>query len=217
MQIDPDQASALELYTWMVGLITPRPIAWVSTQAADGRDNLAPYSFFNGVGSKPPTVVFCPANGRNGRPKDTLANIRDNGQFVVNLVTEPLAGSMNQTSAEYDPGVDEFEQVGLEKRPSVRVRPPRVAEAAGAFECELLQAIQLGTGPGGANLVIGRIVWIHVDDRCVDDQGRLRGHSPATIGRIGGPAYVRTDDRFEMPRPPRPDTRDQPPSPRPTG
>lgn len=201
MQIDPAAKRTRELYSLLVGLITPRPIAWVSTVSSSGVTNLAPYSFFNGVGARPPLVVFCPANRRDGSPKDTLANIQQNGQFVVNVVTDELAEVMNQTSAEYEPNVDEFEMTATAKAESIRVKPPRVAAAAAAFECELHQATQFGSGPGGANLVVGRIVWMHVADALFDEQGTFRGSQLCTIGRLGGTDYVRTSDRFELQRP----------------
>jgi flavin reductase (DIM6/NTAB) family NADH-FMN oxidoreductase RutF len=201
MQLNPAELSTRDLYSWMVRLITPRPIAWVSTLSADGVANLAPFSFFNGVGANPPTIMFCPANQRDGTAKDTLANIRRNGQFVVNLVTESVAESMNLTSAEVEPDVDEFEMAAVDQLDSTCVSPPRVAASAAAFECELLQAIGLGTGPGGANLVIGRILNVHVDDELLDEQGHFDAARLKTIGRMGGDQYVRTSDRFSLPRP----------------
>lgn len=201
MQLNAAELSTRDLYSWMVRLITPRPIAWVSTLSADGVANLAPFSFFNGVGANPPTIMFCPANKRDGTPKDTLANIRRNGQFVVNLVTEAVAQSMNLTSAEVEPDVDEFEMAAIDKRDSTCVSPPRVAASAAAFECELYQAIGLGTGPGGANLVIGRILNVHVADELLDQQGNFDAARLKTIGRMGGDQYVRTSDRFSLPRP----------------
>ena len=204
MQLELSELSTRELYGWMVGLITPRPIAWVSTLSPAGVANLAPYSFFNGVSANPPTIVFCPANRRDGTPKDTLVNIQLTGQFVVNLVTDSLAQTMNQTSAEYEPDVDEFEMSQADKAPSTRVKPPRVAASAASLECELHHAVQLGVGPGGGNLVVGRIVHIHLDDELVDDQGKLVPQRLQTIGRLGGSGYLRTTDRFEMFRPPRP-------------
>lgn len=204
MLLDPEKMRFRDIYGWMVGLITPRPIAWVSTIAADGVTNLAPFSFFNGVGANPPLIMFCPANNREGQPKDTLRNIQSNGQFVVNLVTDDLAEAMNLTAAEYRPDVDEFEVADIETAASVRVKPPRVARSAASMECVLHQALQLGCGPGGANLVIGRIVCIHVQEELVDDDGQLIPDRLPTVGRLGGSGYVRTTDRFEMPRPPRP-------------
>lgn len=201
MQINPADLSTRELYAWMIRLITPRPIAWVSTVSASGVTNLAPFSFFNGVGANPPTVVFCPANNRFGEPKDTLVNLRQTGQFVVNLVTESDAESMNLTSSELDPEVDEFEFASIEKASCLQVSPPRVANASAALECELVEAITLGTGPGGANLVIGRIVWLHLADRLFDQQGEFLSAQLDTIGRMGGQDYVRTRDRFTLSRP----------------
>ena len=201
MQINPSDLSTRELYAWMIRLITPRPIAWVSTISAAGVTNLAPFSFFNGVGANPPTVLFCPANNRFGQPKDTLVNVRQTGQFVVNLVTESDAESMNLTSSEVDPEVDEFEFASIPKASCQHVSPPRVANASAALECELVEAITLGTGPGGANLVIGRIVWFHLADRLLDEQGEFRPEQLDTIGRMGGQDYVRTRDRFTLTRP----------------
>ncbi len=201
MQLDPNEQSVREIYAWMVRLITPRPIAWVSTLSDDGVANLAPFSFFNGVGANPPTLLFCPANRRDGTPKDTLVNIQRTGQFVVNIVTDPDAEAMNTTSGEWDPSEDEFEIADLDKADSLCVKPPRVAVCKAAMECTLLEAIQLGTGPGGANVVIGRIVQIHVSDEMIGEDGQLDAQRMATIGRMGDADYVRTGDRFSMPRP----------------
>ena len=207
MQIDPTAMRTRDVYAWMTDLIIPRPIAWVSSLSSDGIANLAPFSYFNGVGSRPPSVVFCPANRRDGSRKDTLANIEATGQFVVNLVTPDVATAMNQSSAEYESDVDEFEMSDLHKAASARVAPPRVAEAVAALECELLQTIHLGTGPGGANLVIGRVVSMFVRDDLLGDDGRLRREAYQLVGRLGGSQYVQTEDRFEMPRPGQPPTR----------
>jgi flavin reductase (DIM6/NTAB) family NADH-FMN oxidoreductase RutF len=188
----------------MVGLITPRPIAWVSTISATGVANLAPFSFFNGVGANPPLIMFCPANGRSGKPKDTLANIQATGDFVVNLVTEEVAEAMNLTAAEYAADIDEFQLAQIDKEASTHVTPPRVAGSAAAMECRLHTSMQLGSGPGGANLVIGRIICIHVRDDLLDSDGKLIEDRLLTIGRLGGSSYVHTTDRFQLPRPPRP-------------
>lgn len=204
MQISPSDLSTRDLYTWMVRLITPRPIAWVSTMSADGVMNLAPFSFFSGLGANPPMLLFCPANNRLGQPKDTLANVLSTGQFVVNVVTESDAEAMNMTSCELDAGVDEFDFALIDKASCHVVSPPRVANAAAAIECELHEAIALGTGPGGANLVIGRIVWMHLADRLFDAQGEFDPMRLDTIGRMGGDDYVRTHDRFTLARPMRP-------------
>jgi len=206
MQLDPEQLSVRELYGWMVQLITPRPIAWVSSLSGDGVANLAPYSFFNGVGANPPLVMFCPANNRLGEAKDTLCNVRKSGEFVVNIVTEAMGEQMNQTAAEYRPETDEFVAAGVGKTISSQVQPPRVSGCKASLECRLHQVLEMGQGPGGANLVIGRIVWLHVAAELFDANGDFMAERLDTIGRLGGNAYSRTRDRFVLERPPRPES-----------
>jgi len=193
----PDSVSVRRLYEAMTAMITPRPIAWVSTLDSSGVCNLAPYSFFNGVGANPPALMFCPANRADGTAKDTLANIRVNGQFVVNVVTEEFADVMKKTSLEVAADEDEFTLTGTQKADSVVVKPPRVRDVAAAMECELLASMQLGVGPGGANLVVGRIVSIYLDDQTLDADGRVDPNQIHTIGRMGGPQYTKSRDRFE--------------------
>lgn len=200
MQIDPTESSVREIYTLMVQLITPRPIAWVSSVSEAGVTNLAPYSFFNGVGANPPTVVFCPANQRDGSPKDSLRNVLETNEFVVNVVSSDDAAVMNQSSANYDSEVSEFEAIGIETLESEKVTPPRIASSRAQFECRLLQHIELGTGPSGANVVIGEIVLLHVADSIISD-GIVDPAKLDNIGRLGGKAYTKTTDRFELDRP----------------
>ena len=200
MQIDPTESSVREIYTLMVQLITPRPIAWVSSVSEAGVTNLAPYSFFNGVGANPPTVVFCPANQRDGSPKDSLRNVLETNEFVVNVVSSDDAAVMNQSSANYDSEVSEFEVIGIETLESEKVTPPRIASSRAQFECRLLQHIELGTGPSGANVVIGEIVLLHVADSIISD-GIVDPAKLDNIGRLGGKAYTKTTDRFELDRP----------------
>lgn len=192
MEFDVADLSVQETYLRMVQLITPRPIAWVSTLSTDGIANLAPFSFFSGVGANPPTVCFAPALDGHGKAKDTLANIRDTGEFVVNVVTEVVAEQMHRSADSVAHDVDEFELVHLDKANSVKVSPPRVKQAMAAMECTLHSAIQLGTGPGGANLVIGNVVYIHVDD-AVADQSAV-----ATVGRVGRREYTQVKDTFRL-------------------
>src|SRR5277367_4874008 len=124
MEIAPEGMPLRDRYGLMIASILPRPIAWVSTQGKDGSLNLAPFSFFTGITAKPMTVCFSPVNNRDGKKKDTLINIEQLRQLVVNIVTEEVAGIMNQTSADYPYGVSEFEKVGLTPLPSVKVKPP---------------------------------------------------------------------------------------------
>jgi len=192
MQFDVDQMSLKDTYLRLVQLISPRPIAWVSTLSTDGIANLAPFSFFTGVGANPPTVCFAPANGKSGQPKDTLANVQRTGEFVVNIVTEPVAAAMHQTSDELAPDVNEFEVVGLDPAASTKVKPPRVKSSVAALECVLHSAIQLGHGPGGANLVIGRVVHFHLDDAILDQA------SIETVARVGRREYTVVKDTFRF-------------------
>lgn len=192
MEFDLAQLSVQEIYLRMVQLITPRPIAWVSTLSVDGVPNLAPYSFFSGVGANPPTVCFAPANRGNGQPKDTLENVRRTGQFVVNIVTEPVAQAMHRSADDLAADIDEFEFVGIDKLASVKVKPPRVKDAVAAIECTLHSAIGIGTGPGGANLVIGNVIYIHLDDDLVDQK------VIPTIGRVGRQDYTKITQTFRL-------------------
>ncbi|SMP77059.1 NADH-FMN oxidoreductase RutF, flavin reductase (DIM6/NTAB) family [Neorhodopirellula lusitana] len=197
MNIQPDQVSVRQFYEAMVATITPRPIAWVSTIDAEGTCNLAPYSFFNGVGANPPTLMFCPANKGDGTAKDTLANIRANGEFVVNVVTEAFFDAMKLSASDVAADEDEFTLTGTQKAPSDFVKPPRVRDVVAAMECELLTSMQLGVGPGGANLVVGKIVSIYVADSALDESGSLNADQIRPIGRMGGPRYTKTNDQIE--------------------
>lgn len=201
MEVPVDGLRASVVYQHLIRIIVPRPIAWVSTVSASGTTNLAPFSFFTGVGSRPPCLLFCPANRRDGSPKDTLRNIREVGDFVVNIVSESLAESMNATSAELPEDESEFDVFGIAAAASVVVRPPRVAEAPVSLECQVMQVLALDDGPGAANIVIGRIVHMHIADRVLDPAGFVDPGLLDAVGRLGGSAYCRTRNAFEMPRP----------------
>lgn len=201
MLIDPEKVSTNELYGYMTRLIVPRPIAWVSTRSTRGVDNLAPFSYFNAVGTCPPTLVFCPANKADGSKKDTLLNIESTGQFVVNLVSMELVQAMNQSSAEYLPEESEFEACGLTACEAERIQVARVQQARAAFECQLHSVVILGSGPGAANMVIGRVIAIHVQDECLDSQGWPVADKLDAVGRLGGTSYATVREPFDIPRP----------------
>jgi flavin reductase (DIM6/NTAB) family NADH-FMN oxidoreductase RutF len=201
MEIDPAALNTRTMYEWMIHTILPRPIAWVSTISADGVTNLAPFSFFQGVCAKPPTLMFCPVNNRDGTPKDTLRNIEATGQFVVNLVSFAQAELMNATSASLPFGESEFALFGVGETPSVNIRPPRVTGAPAAFECELDRIVRISEGPAGGNAVFGRIVRLHVEDSVLGDNGRPDLAKLDLVGRAGGEWYVRTSDLFALSRP----------------
>jgi flavin reductase (DIM6/NTAB) family NADH-FMN oxidoreductase RutF len=206
MFIDCKTSNLLELYKVLSGSIIPRPIAWVSTKDSNGLHNLAPFSFFNLFGVDPPTIAFAPGykniigNSDVGtrEPKDTLRNIIDTKEFVVNLVSHQLAGKMNQTSGEYPHGTSEFDEVGLTAVPSKFVSAPSVAESPVSMECKLVQIVQHGNN----NIVIGEIVGINVQDGVLDERGHINGSKLQAIGRMAGDWYTNTiDGNFEIARP----------------
>jgi flavin reductase (DIM6/NTAB) family NADH-FMN oxidoreductase RutF len=201
MHLDFTALSARDAYAWMVTTILPRPIAWVSTISADGKTNLAPFSFFQGVCANPPTLMFVPVNARNGAKKDTTRNIEAVPEFVVNLVPFALAEAMNATAAMLPHGESEFAAFGIASSLSERVRPPRVAAAPVAFECALDRMVLIGEGPLAANVMFGRILVAHVCDEVLGADGRPDPAKLDLIGRLGGDAYTRTRDVFQMARP----------------
>ena len=206
MIVSPSDISHSELYGILLNSVAPRPIAWVSTVSATGQLNLAPFSFFNVACVDPPLLMFAPGlrkssvDGNRAEAKDTLRNIRETKEFVVNIVTYELAEAMNITSGEYDASVNEFELAQLTPQPSTIVRPPRVAEAPVSFECRLHQILDFSPAPTSGSLVIGEILSIHMDDAHIKD-GKLDRNSLDLIGRMGGMQYARTTQRFNMIRP----------------
>jgi flavin reductase (DIM6/NTAB) family NADH-FMN oxidoreductase RutF len=201
MILDFSQLRPREAYGWMISTILPRPIAWVSTISADGKTNLAPFSFFQGVTANPPTLMFVPVNTRDGTKKDTVRNIEAVPEFVVNLVSFALAEQMNSSAAQLPYGESEFEKFGIAPAASQRVRPPRVAAAPVAYECTLERILTLGDGPLAANVIFGRIQLVHVSDAVLGADGRPDAGKLDLIGRMGGSSYTRTQDRFALERP----------------
>ena len=201
MLIDIEKTAAREVYKLLIGCITPRPIAWVSTISPRGIPNLAPFSFFNGIGANPPSLLFCPVNHRDGSKKDTLLNIEATPEFVVNIVPFSLARPMNDTSAELPYEVNEFETAGVDAVPARKVKPPRVKDSPVFLECVLHTIVKVGEGALGANVVIGRIVCMEIADAVLAPDGQIDPRKLDTIGRMGGSNYARTTDLFELPRP----------------
>ena len=195
------RADVVAVYRALVGVVTPRPIAWVTTVDGEGRVNLAPFSFFNAFGANPPVVVFSPTLRRDGSKKDTLRNLDAVGEFVVNAAVEELAEKVNATSRELPPGESEADYAGLTLEPSAKVRPPRVAESPVHLECKVRQIMPIGDGPIAANLVIGEVLLIHIADSVLDDRGAVDPRKLRTIARLGGDYYCRSTDLFEMERP----------------
>ncbi len=199
MEFDLTGEHSRYAYKLLAGLVTPRPIAWVTTQDEDGRINAAPFSFFNVFGTRPPILGFAPGDKAPGIPKDTARNIRRTGEFVVNLVDEACAEAMNQTSTEVEFGVSEIELAGLHTVPSTTITPPRIAEAPVSLECREWSTLEIGEN----RLVIGLIDRIHTKEGVLDPETLLvnpENFSP--IGRMEVPSgYCHTTERFQMPRP----------------
>jgi flavin reductase (DIM6/NTAB) family NADH-FMN oxidoreductase RutF len=210
MDVIPSQLAHRELYNILISAVVPRPIAWVSSLSASGQPNLAPFSFFNAVCAKPPLLAFAPgmrspkksgATGEvAGEPKDTLRNIRETREFVINVVSYELGEAMNLTSGDYEASINEFDVAKVASAPSKVVRPRRVAESPVSFECKLYQILDFNPAPEGGSLVIGEIVSIHINEQHIRE-GRLDRNSLDLIGRMGGMQYTRTTERFEMARP----------------
>ncbi len=201
LSINPADHQVQEIYKLMVGLIVPRPVALVSTVDQDGVRNVAPFSFFSGVGSNPPTVLFCPALRSSGdQRKDTLRNVEQTGEFVINIVSDSIAVAANATAADVGPEVDEFLLAGLTAIPSEVVRAPRVAESPAQFECKLLQIVFTGQGQGAGVVVLGQIVRMHVAAH-LEHNFRIDPAGLDAVGRMAGNTWVHTRERFDLERP----------------
>ncbi len=202
MELNPTTVPWRTINKLMTGSILPRPIGWISTRNQNGLPNLAPYSFFNMVCANPPIVVFAPMiRSTDGRPKDTLNNIKENGEFVVNFVTEELAEAMNRSSQETNPDVNEFELAGVTTTESTAIKAPRVAESPIHFECKARDIIEINDQPGGGYLVTGILVHLHVDESVLLGTDKIDLEAFKPIGRLAGGAYVRMTDIFHMDRP----------------
>ena len=203
MRLDFTSLKPRDAYAWMTAAIQPRPIAWVSTISAEGRTNLAPFSFFQGVTSAPPTLLVVPVNTRDGGKKDTVRNIEQVPEFVVNVVSFVLAEKMNATAALLPYGESEFTAFGIEATSSELVRPPRVALSPVSFECKLHQVVPVGEGPFAAHVIFGRILVVHADDAVLDAKGLPDPVKLDLVGRMGGELYSRTRETFSVKRPDR--------------
>jgi flavin reductase (DIM6/NTAB) family NADH-FMN oxidoreductase RutF len=202
---DPATLSPQENYKLLAGAVLPRPIAFVSSVDSDGVRNLAPYSFFTVASANPPVVCFAPATREPGNGlgahKDTLANIRLTGEFVVNIVSEDFVDQMNQTAAQVPPSVDEFTLAGLTPLASDMVQAPRVAESRVQMECRLVQIVEVSRLPMGGSLVLGEVVRFHVAVEVLAGELRIDPDKLRAVGRMAGSDYVRTTDRFALERP----------------
>ncbi len=200
MIIDPGTTAPLDVYKLMIGSITPRPIAFVSTTSADGVNNLAPFSFFTGISANPPVIGFSPMINLEGRRRDSRNNIEARGEFVVNVVSEAFVEKMNLTAVDVPPETDEFQLSGLTPAASEVVSVPRVKEARVSMECTLVQIVDISQEILGGAFVIGRVVRFHVEDALFENF-RIDPDKLAPVGRMGGNTYTRTTDRFDLDRP----------------
>ncbi len=199
MELDLEKEYADRAYPILSNLVTPRPIALVTTLSKDGKINAAPFSFFNVLGANPPLVAFTPGDREDGTPKDTARNVRSTHEFVVNLVDEAIAEGMNQCAAGIPYGENELIRAGLTAAPSSVVKPPRIAEAPASLECVEWGTLQIG----GNRVVLGIVKRIHIRDEFFDaTKRRVLGEKLFLIGRMASPNwYCKTRDRFELVRP----------------
>jgi flavin reductase (DIM6/NTAB) family NADH-FMN oxidoreductase RutF len=204
MVITPGEISTKQLHAYLLGSVAPRPICFASTIDKDGNANLAPFSFFNVFGAKPPVCIFSPARRvRDNTVKHTLENIRETREVVINVVSYDMVQQMNLASCEYPKGVNEFEKSGFTPVKSELIKPFRVKEAPVSLECKLLQVIETGTEGGAANLVICEIVKMHIDERILDDKQQIDPHKIDLVARMGQDYYCRAsgDAVFEVQKP----------------
>lgn len=202
--LQPENCSVAEFHSYMLACVGPRPIAFVSTLDTDGRPNLAPFSFFNVFGTNPATLIFSPARrGRDNTTKHTLHNVEAVPECVVNMVSFPIVEQMSLASTEFDEGINEFEKAGFTPVPSQFVKPFRVAESPASFECRVEQIIRTGDKGGAGNLVICRILALHINEKFIDFSGKVKQSEMDLVGRLGYEFYSRTnaDAIFEVPKP----------------
>ncbi|HEX5078332.1 MAG TPA: flavin reductase family protein [Geminicoccaceae bacterium] len=197
MDFDFQALAPRDRYKLLGGLVIPRPIALVTSRSPEGHDNAAPFSFFNVMAEEPPLVVLGLGVAASGGVKDTTNNILETGEFVVNLVDEPLAEAMNLCAVDFPPEISEIEIAALELLPSERVRAARIARAPVHLECRRMMTLQ----PGRERyIVLGEVLWLHVREGIVDPDSLRIAPGYAPIGRLFGGGYVRSHDRFELPR-----------------
>lgn len=196
MIINPADLQPRDAYRLLISVVVPRPIGWVSTMGADGSLNLAPFSFFNAVGHD---IVMISIGQRKGAAKDTLRNVQETGEFVVNIVSEDLAEAMNLTSGEYDYTVNEFDLAKLQTADSIQVKPPRVAASPVSLEAKVTQIVPVeGTHD---TMILGRVVCFHVRDDLLRPDGRVDAKLLKPVGRLSGDEYAKLGDIFKLTRP----------------
>lgn len=204
LKIVPGEVKTSVFHSYMLGSIAPRPIAFASTIDKNGINNLAPFSFFNAFGSKPPILVFSPARRvRDNTIKHTLENIQDNGEVVINMVNYEMVYQMSLASTEYPKGVDEFIKSGFTPLPSELVKPFRIKESPVQIECKVLEVKAMGKEGGAANLIICEIVMMHINENILDADNKIDPHKIDLVARMGENYYCRASGSsiFEVTKP----------------
>jgi len=204
VSIDPKNLTVQKLHQYLLGAIGPRPIAFASTIDAEGKPNLAPFSFFNVFSANPPILIFSPArSGRTNTTKDTYNNVKVVPEVVINVVNYDIVHQMSLASSPYAPGVNEFEKAGFTALKSDNVKPFRVAESPVQFECKVNEVIELGTEGGAGNLIICEVLKIHIHDEVLDSNGMIDQQKIDLVARMGGDWYSRanTESMFEITKP----------------
>ncbi|MBM3399787.1 MAG: flavin reductase family protein [Bacteroidetes bacterium] len=204
LTINPKETALPQLHQYLLGSVGPRPICFASTIDADGRPNLAPFSFFNVVSANPPVLVFAPNNsGRDGTPKHTYLNVKEVPEVVVNVVTYSMVQQMNVAAAPWDRGISEFEKAGFTPVASDLIKPLRVKESPVQMECRVLEIKEFGTGGGAGNLVMAEVLKIHINTEMIGADGKIDQTKMDLVGRMGGSWYCRTtpDALFKLTQP----------------
>lgn len=204
LTLDPTKISLPQLHQYLLGAITPRPIAFASTVDKSGKVNLSPFSFFNCFGYNPPLLIFSPSRrGRDNTTKDTYENVLDVPEVVINIVNHAMVQQASLASVEYPRGVNEFVKAGLTPVASTLVKPPRVGEAPVSLECKVIQVIATGDQAGAGNLVICQVMLMHIKEEILDEQGKIDPFKLDAVARLGGDWYCRVgpESIFKVPKP----------------
>lgn len=201
IEVDPKEKAVGSIYKLLIGGILPRPIAVVSSWSKKGDENLAPFSFFNGVCSNPPCIMISIARRPNGQKKDTLINIEETGEFVVNSASSWMLEKVVHTGASYPYGVNELEMAGLTSIPSKKVRPARVRESAFQMECRLHSSLEIGDGSAGSStIIVGEVILFHINEDIYQD-GKINIDNYQPCARLGGATYSRVGETVIIPIP----------------
>jgi flavin reductase (DIM6/NTAB) family NADH-FMN oxidoreductase RutF len=202
--INPKEVTTPKFHAYLLGAVTPRPIAFASTMDLQGDVNLSPFSFFNCFGANPPLLIFSPARrGRDNTTKHTYENVLEVPEVVINIVNYAMVQQASLASTEYPKGVNEFRKAGFTEFPSAMVKPPRVGEAPIAMECKVLQVIQTGDKGAAGNLVICQVLLMHIKEEILDEEGRIDPFKLDAVARLGGDWYCRVQGNaiFRVPKP----------------